>query len=80
MGLAMLLASSMGRWLVLLLAIAVWPFLVMPYLPAPWQLHLPAGLGFVGQAYLVPAALLAVFAVAAGRESRRASRVTPASR
>ena len=80
MGLAMLLASSMGRWLVLLLAIAAWPFLVIPYVPAPWQLHLPAGLGFVGQAYLVPAALLAVFAVAARRESRRSSRVTPASR
>jgi hypothetical protein len=78
--LAMLLASSLGRWLLLLLTIAAWPFLVVPFDPAGWQRYLPDGLGFIGQAYLVPAALLAVFAVAARRESRRSSRVTPASR
>lgn len=79
-GLAMLAASSRGRWLLLLLTIAAWPFLVTPFFPAPWQGYLPDGLGFIGQAYLVPAALLAVFAVAARRESRHSSRVTPASR
>lgn len=76
---AMLLASSLGRWLLPLLAIAAWPFLVAPLDPAGWQMYLPDGLGFIGLAYLVPAALLAGFAVAARRESRRSSVVTPAS-
>jgi len=53
-GLAMVLASSLGRWLLLLLTIAAWPFLVAPSDPAPWQLYLPHGLGFIGQATWCP--------------------------
>ncbi|MGI8449138.1 MAG: hypothetical protein ACR2MP_18555 [Streptosporangiaceae bacterium] len=41
-GLAMLLASSRGRWLLLLLTIAAWPFLVTPFFPAPWGIS-PTG-------------------------------------
>jgi hypothetical protein len=74
-GSAMALASSLGRWLLVLLVIAAWPFLlshlVPPALITTMELYLPSGLGFVSQAYLLPAALLAVFAVAARRDSRR---------
>jgi Domain of unknown function (DUF1707) len=70
-GIAMVLASSLGRWLLVLLAIAAWPFFVYLPLLTPVELSLPYGLGFIGQAYLLPAALLAVFAMAARRESAR---------
>jgi hypothetical protein len=72
-GSAMALASSLGRWLLVLLVIAAWPFLVFPVLITTMELYLPSGFGFVSQAYLLPAALLAVFAVAARRDSRRSS-------
>jgi hypothetical protein len=36
-GAAMALASSLGRWLLVLLAIAVWPSFLTPELPAPWR-------------------------------------------
>ena len=72
-GSAMALASSLGRWLLVLLAIAAWPFLATPTLTTAMELYLPSGWVFISQAYLLPATLLAVFAVAARRESRRSS-------
>jgi hypothetical protein len=89
-GAAMALASSLGRWLLMLLAIAAiaaWPFfagLPLAQIYLPYGLGfigpvLPYGLGFIGPAYLLPAALLAVFAMAARRESRRSSQFPPAS-
>jgi Domain of unknown function (DUF1707) len=72
-GAAMLLASSLGRWLLVLLTIAAWPFSLPPLPVTPWEFYLPYGLGVIGLAYLVPAALLAVFVMAARRESRRSS-------
>ena len=70
-GAAMALASSLGRWLLVLLAIAAWPLFATPTLTTAIELYLPSGWVFISQAYLLPAALLAVFAVAARRESRR---------
>jgi hypothetical protein len=78
-GAAMALASSLGRWLLLLLAIAAWPLLLPPVLITPWEFYLPYGLGVVGRTYLVPAALLDVFVTTARRESRRSSPFPPAS-
>ena|SRR5712691_8847424 len=78
-GMAMVLASSLGRWLLMLLAIATWPFFVPGLLITRWEIYLPHGLGFISQAYLLPAALLAVFAMAARRESLRSSQSPPAS-
>lgn len=72
-GAAMALASSLGRWLLLLLAIAACPFFFAFPLVSPVDTNLPYGLGFIGQAYLLPAVLLAVFAMAAHRESRHSS-------
>jgi hypothetical protein len=56
---AMALASSLGRWLLALLAVAAWPYFLPPLSFAPWVFYLPHGLGAAGQAYLVPAAVLA---------------------
>jgi hypothetical protein len=78
-GMAMVLASSLGRWLLMLLAIAAWPFFLPPLVVTPWLFYLPHGVGVVGWAYLLPAALLSVFALAARRESRRSSLFPPAS-
>jgi len=92
-GAAMALASSLGRWLLMLLAIAAipaWPFFTAFTLGPPLEIYLPYGwgfigpvlpygLGFIGPAYLLPAALLAVFAMAARRESRRSFQFPPAS-
>jgi hypothetical protein len=78
-GMAMVLASSLGRWLLMLLAVAAWPFFLPPLVVTPWLFYLPHGVGVVGWAYLLPAALLSMFAVAARRESRRWSRFPPAS-
>jgi hypothetical protein len=78
-GAALVLTSSLGRWLLVLLIIAAWPFLSSPFLLAPSQIYLPYGLGFIGQAYVLPAALLAAFTMAARRESRRSSLLPPAS-
>jgi len=68
---AMALASPVGRWLLLLLAIPAWPFFVPLFLMTPWDVDLPSGLGVIGQAYLPPAALLVVFVIAARRRSLR---------
>ena len=84
---AMALASSLGRWLLVLLTIAAIPALPFFYAVrlAPSVIYPPYGWGFigpvliVGPVYLLPAALLGVFAMAARRESRRWSRIPPAS-
>jgi len=68
---AMALASPVGRWLLLLLAIPAWPFFIPVFLMTPWDVDLPSGLGVIGQAYLPPAALLVVFVIAARRRSLR---------
>ena len=86
-GAAMALASSLGRWLLMLLAIAAIPALPWFYAVrlAPSVIYPPYGWGFIGPVliigpvYLLPAALLAVFAMAARRESRRWSQFPPAS-
>jgi len=64
---AMALVSSLGRWLLALLVIAAWPFLLSPLVVTPWVLYLPYGVGVVGRAYLLPVALLSMFAMAARR-------------
>jgi hypothetical protein len=79
-GAAMALASSLGRWLLVLLAIPAWPFFAPPFYIA-WKLfHLAPAPGFVGQAYLLPLALLVLAVMAARRESLRSSQSPPASR
>ena len=75
----MVLASSLGRWLLMLLAIAAWPFFLPPLVVTPWLFYLPHGVGAVGWAYALPAAFLSMFALAARRESRRSSLFPPAS-
>jgi hypothetical protein len=77
----MALASSLGRRLLVLLAIQAWPFFVPPEWTTPWQLlHLAPAPGIIGQTYLPPAVLLGVFIMAARRESLRSSPIPPASR
>jgi hypothetical protein len=69
-GAAMALASSLGRWLLVLLAIPAWPFFSHPvevFLPlASW-------LSFIGQTYLLPLAILVLAVIAARREALRSS-------
>jgi hypothetical protein len=78
---AMALTSSLGRWLLVLLAIPAWPYFLPPPLTAPWQLlHLAPAPGTIGQAYLPPAALLAAFVISARRESLRSAQLPQASR
>jgi hypothetical protein len=81
-GAAMTLASSLGRWLMVLLAIAAWPLLILDAFPYGLSMepYLPYGLGIVSQTYLLPAALLALFALSARRESHRPAPLAPASR
>jgi hypothetical protein len=66
-GAALALASSLGRWVLLLLAIAAWPFFAAFPLTAP--VYFPDGVGYIGQAYLLPAALLVLFVLTARRDS-----------
>jgi hypothetical protein len=71
---AMALASSLGRWLLVLLAIPAWPFFIPPAFTTPWKLfYLAPAPGFTAQAYLPPLALLALAIIAARRESLRSS-------
>jgi len=69
-GAAMALASSLDRWLLVLLAIPAWPFFT---LPVEVFLPLASWLSFIGQAYLLPLALLVLAVIAARRESLRSS-------
>jgi hypothetical protein len=71
----MALASSLGRWLLVLLAIPAWPFFAPPVFAAPWALllRLDPALGSIAQAYLPPLTLLVLAVVTARRESVRSS-------
>jgi hypothetical protein len=77
----MALASSLGRWLLVLLAIPAWPFFASPF-ATPWAplLRLDPALSYITQAYLPPLTLLALAVVTARRESVRSSWSPPASR
>jgi hypothetical protein len=87
---AMALTSSLGRWLLVLLAIPLGPYVAIPYLYAsPWGPHMnlyiaslmsPGALGPYGQAYVLAAAFLGLFVVAACRESLRSRKLAPPSR
>ena len=81
-GAAMALASSLGRWLLVLLAIPAWPFFAPPVFAAPWALflRLDPALGYITQAYLPPLTLLVLAVIAARREWVRSSWSPPASR
>jgi hypothetical protein len=82
---AMALTSSLGRWLLVLLAIPLGPYVAIPYLyGSPWGPHMnlyiaslmsPGALGPVGQAYVLAAVFLGVFVVAACRESLRSRKL-----
>ena len=54
---AMVLTSSLGRWLLVLLIVTAWPYRFPPSWRLPGLIYLPYGLGFIGQAYVLPAAL-----------------------
>jgi hypothetical protein len=79
---AMALASSLGRWLLVLLTIAAWPAIMFaafgPFMGT--ASFLPYGPAVVSQVYLLPAVLLALFAVAALSESRRPALLSLAAR
>lgn len=77
----MALASSLSRWLLVLLAIPAWPYFLGSPFPAlggqfPLGFHialayLPPGLAYITLTYLPPLALLALAVIAARRESLR---------
>jgi len=87
---AMALSSSLGRQLLVLLGIPAWPYIGTPLygsLLAPQMrlnitplLRLDTALGVTGQAYLLPAVLLSLFAIAALRESLRSRQLARLSR
>jgi hypothetical protein len=87
---AMVLTSSLGRWLLLLLAIPLGPYVATPYLYAgAWGPHMGLylaplmrsdSLGPAGQAYVLAAVFLGVFAIAACRESLRTRQLARTSR
>ena len=84
---AMALTSSLGRWLLVLLAIPLGPYVAVPYTyVVGWRPHMslyvaglmsPGALGQLGQACVVAAAFLGVFVVAACRESLRSRKLAP---
>jgi hypothetical protein len=84
---AMALSSSLGRWLLVLLAIPAWPYIGTPLYASFATMQMRLGiaplmrldyaLGQIGQSYLLPAVLLGLFVVAARRESRRSRQLTP---
>jgi Domain of unknown function (DUF1707) len=91
---AMALASSLGRWLLILLAAATWPYLNPPLTGSIfglWQgsifpldagplMRMDVALGWIGQSYLLPAVLLTLFVIAACHESFRSRQLTPPAR
>jgi len=89
---AMALSSSLGRWLLVLLAITAWPFLATPLygsigairpgnfrLDAAPLMRVDIALGPIGQSYLLPGVLLGLFVVAACRDSLRSRQLAPPS-
>jgi hypothetical protein len=84
---AMALTSSLGRWLLVLLAIPLGPYVAVPYpYVIAWGPHMRlyvASLmspGALGQACVLAAVFLGVFVVAACRESLRSRKLAPPSR
>jgi Domain of unknown function (DUF1707) len=86
---AMALTSSLGRWLLVLLAIPLGPYVAVPYpYVIGWGPHMRlyvAGLmspvqAQLGQACVLAAVFLGVFVVAACRESLRSRKFAPLSR
>jgi hypothetical protein len=87
---AMALTSSLGRWLLVLLAIPLGPYVAVPYLHVvAWgpqmQLYVagpigPGALVRLGQACVLAAVFLGVFVVAACRESLRSRKLAPPPR
>jgi hypothetical protein len=82
---AMVLTSSLGRWLLVLLAVPLGPYVATPNLYAsPWGPHMglylaplmgPGSPGPAGQAYVLAALFLGVFVIAACRDSLRSRRL-----
>ena len=87
---AMALTSSLGRWLLVLLAIPLGPYVAVPYpYVVRWGPHMslyvaglmsPGALGPIGQACVLATVFLGVFVVAACRESLRSRKLAPPSR
>jgi hypothetical protein len=87
---AQALTSSLGRWLLVLLAIPLGPYVAVPYpYVIGWGPHMllyvesyvsPGVLGSAGQAWVLAAVFLGVFVVAACRESLRSRKLAPPSR
>ena len=87
---AMALTSSLGRWLLVLLAIPLGPYVAVPYIYViAWGPHMQlyvAGLihtgplGPLGQSCVLAAVFLGVFVVAACRESLRSRKLAPPAR
>ena len=87
---AMALTSSLGRWLLVLLAIPLGPYVAVPYpYVIAWGPHMrlyidslfiPVALGPVGLACVLAAVFLGVFVVAACRASLRSRKLAPPSR
>jgi hypothetical protein len=87
---AMALTSSRSRWLLVLLAIPLGPYVAVPYLYGGlWGSHMslyiaplmrPDSLGQLGQACVLAAVFLGVFVMLAGRESLRSRQRAASSR
>ncbi len=87
---AMALTSSLGRWLLILLAIPLGPYVFVPYWHViAWGPHMQlyiasfvghSVLGALDQSCVVAAAFLGVFVVAACRESLRPRKLAPPAR
>jgi hypothetical protein len=92
---AMALSSSLGRWLLILLAVPAWPYLTnygYPAIGTPIALRLDipplvslnrellSATSWQGQAYLISAFLLCLFAAAAWRDSLRSRQLARPAR
>jgi len=86
---AMALTSSLGRWLLVLLAIPLGPYVAVPYIYViAWGPHMrlyvsgisPGALASLGQSCALAAIFLGVFVVAACRQSLRSRKLAPPSR
>jgi hypothetical protein len=86
---AMALTSSLGRWLLILLAIPLGPYVAVPYIYViAWGPHMrlyvsaisPGALASLGQSCALAAIFLGVFVVAACRQSLRSRKLAPPAR